>query len=199
MEIFVPGSTRALLYWNTKSGYNWRSAGQSVLESSPHLGPNTRLFISVRLLLVCWRVEPSLTRWRICRLQFIVKVVLRLRVSQSVFVSSLIWGSWPNELRFSLYSLDKDRIENTASNNSLLWRQAFILGKYFYSAMEMCLFRRCLAAHNFPFETTLTAIVSHHERKTEDGDQRMEECIPLWISLISYNTQHPPHSTASRT
>jgi hypothetical protein len=45
-----------------------RSVGQSVLVSSPHLGPMTRILITVGHLLSSRLGEPSLTRGRVCNL-----------------------------------------------------------------------------------------------------------------------------------
>jgi hypothetical protein len=75
-------------YWLPKSKsksklcYDRRSAGQSVLEQSTHLGLNDQIFIIVWQLRVCWFGAPSLTRRRVCRLQL-----------QLVLASAVIFGS----------------------------------------------------------------------------------------------------------
>jgi hypothetical protein len=62
--------------------YDRRSAGQSVLEQSTHLGLTTRSLLLIWQLRVSWFGAPSLTRRRVCRLQF-----------QLVLASAVILGS----------------------------------------------------------------------------------------------------------
>jgi hypothetical protein len=51
--------------------YNRLSVGRSVLVTSPHLRPKTRILL-VRQLRVCWCGAPSLTRGRVCHLQLLL-------------------------------------------------------------------------------------------------------------------------------
>jgi hypothetical protein len=54
--------------------YDRQSVGQSVLVSSTHLGPATKLFFLLEILFtqlrVCYFVAPSLTRGRVCNLLY---------------------------------------------------------------------------------------------------------------------------------
>jgi hypothetical protein len=56
----------------SKLCYDRRSAGQSVLESSIHLGLTTRSLLHVWQLWVCWFGAPFLMRGRVCRLQLLL-------------------------------------------------------------------------------------------------------------------------------
>jgi hypothetical protein len=86
---------------NSKSYYDRRSVGQSVLVSGTHLGPATKIpLLSLLIfwqLLVCWCGAPSLTRSWVCSFQFL------LSIASAVLLSSKFHGTHKHIL-LSLFS-----------------------------------------------------------------------------------------------
>jgi hypothetical protein len=81
-----------LLKSKSKLYYDRRSAGQSVLEQSPHLGLTTRSLLHVWQLRSCSSGAPSLTRGRVCLLYVL------LALASAVFLGSESCGTWDHLL-----------------------------------------------------------------------------------------------------
>jgi hypothetical protein len=72
--------------------YDRRSAGQSVLEQSTHLGLTTRSLLLVRQLRSCSCKAPPLTRGRVCPLYML------LVLASAVFLGFESLGTWDHIL-----------------------------------------------------------------------------------------------------
>jgi hypothetical protein len=93
--------------------YDRRSAGQSVLEQSAHLGLTTRSLLHVWQLRSCSCGAPSLTRGRVCPLYML------LALDSEVFLGSESLGTWDHILLSQIWDFPFRRLLRLAGSR---WR-----------------------------------------------------------------------------
>jgi hypothetical protein len=101
------------VYPKSKLCYDRRSAGQSVLEQSTHLGLKTRYLLLVRQLRSCSCGAPSLTRGRVCLLYVL------LALASAVSLGSESLGIWDHILLSQIWDFPFRRLLRLAGSR---WR-----------------------------------------------------------------------------
>jgi hypothetical protein len=94
----------------SKLCYDRRSAGQSVLEQSTHLGLTTRSLLLVWQLQSCSCGAPSLTRGRVCPLYML------LVLASAVFLGSESLGTWDHILLSHIWDFPFRRLLRLAGS-----------------------------------------------------------------------------------
>jgi hypothetical protein len=122
----LPGSLCVSILWVWVLCYGRRSAGQSVLQQSTHLGLTTRSLLHVWQLRSCSCGAPSLTRGQVCPLNIL------LALASVVFLGSESLGTCDHILLSHIWDFPFRRLLRLAGSQ---WRYSIPPPHGCYSVM----------------------------------------------------------------